>query len=46
MIIESSIFGQLNKPANEFLQIFVGAYRKLHSSEDILFNRRMKNTAG
>ena len=35
-IIESSIFDQLTKHANEFLQIFVGAYRKLYSSQHIL----------
>ena len=35
-IIESSIFDRLTKHANEFLQIFVGAYRKLYSSQHIL----------
>ena len=35
-IIESSIFDQLTKHANEFLQIFVGAYRKQYSSQHIL----------
>ena len=30
------IFDQLTKHANEFLQIFVGAYRKLYSSQRIL----------
>ena len=35
-IIESSIFDQLTKHANEFLQIFVGPYRKLYSSQHIL----------
>ena len=35
-IIESSIFDQLTNHSNEFLQIFVGAYRKLYSSQHIL----------
>ena len=33
--IESSVLDQLTKHANEFLQVFVGAYRKLHSSQHI-----------
>ena len=35
-IIESSIFDQLTKHANGFLQIFVGTYRKLYISQHIL----------
>ena len=35
-IIESSIFDQLTKHTNEFLQTFVGDYRKLYSSRHIL----------
>ena len=35
-IIKSSIFDQLTKHANGFLQIFVGAYRKLYSSQHLL----------
>ena len=35
-IIESSIFDQLTKHANEFLQIFEGSYRELCSSQHIL----------
>ena len=35
-IVESLIFDQLTKHANEFLQIFMGAYRKLYSSQHIL----------
>ena len=35
-IIETSIFDQLIKHANEFLQIFVGTYRKLYISQHIL----------
>ena len=35
-IIESSIFDQLTKHANGFLQCFVGAYRKLYSSQHLL----------
>ena len=34
-IIELSIFDQLTKHANEFLQSFVEAYRKLYSSQYI-----------
>ena len=37
-IIASSIFDQLTTHANEFLQIFVGAYRKLYSSQLILIH--------
>ena len=37
-IIESSIFDQLIKHANEFLQSFVGTYRKLYSSQHILIH--------
>ena len=35
-IIESLIFDQLTKHADEFLQTFVRAYRKLYSSQHIL----------
>ena len=35
-IIETSIFDQLIKHANECLQIFVGTYRKLYISQHIL----------
>ena len=35
-IIESSIFDQLIKHTTEFLQTFVGAYRKLYSCQHIL----------
>ena len=35
-IIESSIFDQLTKHTKEFLQTFVGGYRKLYSSQHIL----------
>ena len=35
-IIESSIFDQLTTHANEFLQNFAGAYRKLYSSQHSL----------
>ena len=47
-IIESSIFDQLTKYANDFLETFVGAYRKLYSSQhnSNSFNGKMKNTAG
>ena len=34
-IIQSLIFDQLTKHSNEFLQIFVGPYRKLYSSKQI-----------
>ena len=35
-IIESSLFDQLTKHSNEFLQPFVGGYRKLYGSQHIL----------
>ena len=35
-IIELSLFDQLTKHTNEFLQSFVGGYRKLYSSQHIL----------
>ena len=35
-IIESSMFDQLIKFANDFLQIFVGASRKLYISQHIV----------
>ena len=37
-IIGSSLFDQLIKYANEFLQLFVGAYRKIYSSQHILIH--------
>ena len=35
-IIESSIFDQLTKFSNKFLQIFMGAYRKLYGTQHVL----------
>ena len=37
-IIKSSIFDELTKHANKFLQIFVGAYIKLYSSQHVLIH--------
>ena len=35
-MIDSSIFDQLIKFANDFLQVFVGAYRKLYISQRVV----------
>ena len=39
-IIESSLFDQLTKHADEFLQTFIGVYRKLYNSQHILSRLR------
>ena len=47
-IIEPSIFDQLTKHANEFLQIYRGSLQKTmqQSTYSNSFNRRMENAAG